>query len=1140
MRTPAFSTELPEMTADGITAPEDVARTSRGSSRSGAWVSRVPTGSLPVVFMFSGQGSQYCWMGKELFDENEVFRAALTRYDAAVAEDVGGSVLARIFDPTKRKNDPFSETGITHPAIVMIELALAETLQTAGIRPDYLLGSSLGEYTAAAVSGCIDPIDCLRLLIGQAAGLRAGPRGGMLAVLAEPEVLNRVPALRECEIAARNYPGHFIVAGTEEAVDRAESALRAADVLHQRVPVEYGYHSHLMDQVLAECRRVLQTVKFAPPRIPWVSSVDGTLVERASAEHFWQVARRPIEFELTMTRMRDRGEFLYLDLGPSGTLHNFVRNNLPPGTRSQSLPLLSPFGHDSDLLAKIHALAAPETRRRAHRMKVYGFPGQGSQQRGMGQGLFEKFPEQTAIADRVLGYSIEELCISDPKRQLGRTEFTQPALYVVDALSYLDRVARDPVPADYLIGHSLGEYVALFAAGAFDLETGLRLVQRRGELMAAAGGGGMAAVLGTDEATITRVLAESGLDGLDLANHNSVDQFVLSGPSEQIDAACIAFQAAGARAVRLNVSAPFHSRYMRGTAEKFAAFLEGFPLRPPTVPVLANFDAQPYAPDALERTLTAQIASPVLWTESVRRLMGHGDFEFVELGPGQVLTKLVARIRAVAKPLTAPSFRPEPAARAEAPVPVDAPSGPDERNGPAEPIPTNGRHRPLSSTLESQQFCDRYGVRRAYVAGGLQHGITSTALVTRMARAGLLSFLGSGGLDDPELANALDELRGQLGGDAPFGVSLLHGPADGREWARVQICLSRRIRVLEAIGFTRMTPALVLYRAKGLSELRGRVQIGHRIIARVSRPEAVHHFLSPAPEPIVKRLLADGHITDGEASLLARVPMADDLCAQADSGGITDHGLAYAVIPALDAARGTYRRKHGYSEPIGLGAAGGLGAPEAVAAAFILGAEFVVTGTINQCTVEANTSDAVKDMLDGADIQDTDYAPAADAFELGGKVQVLKRGVFFPARANRLYRLYLQHDHLDDLDGRAAKEIQDTYLRCSFEQAIERARSRFSPDGDLPPPSEPNAKRLMALAFRWYLERATLFAIEGLPGEHVNYQVPCSPAVGAMNRWTRGTQIQGWRGRHVDELGIRLLDEATDHLRRRTKALVHV
>ncbi|MGO4752720.1 acyltransferase domain-containing protein, partial [Streptomyces sp. 2MCAF27] len=187
-------------------------------------------GSLPVVFMFPGQGSQYYQMGKELFDHNEVFRTALLRYDAVVAEELGESLLARIHDPGKSKSEALIDTRITHPTIVMLELALADTLSALGITPDYVLGVSLGEYAAAVVAGSLDPADCLRLLTRQAAALRGSPPGGMLAVLAELEVLDRVPALRACEIAAHNYPGNFVVSGAEEVLARAEAALLAADV----------------------------------------------------------------------------------------------------------------------------------------------------------------------------------------------------------------------------------------------------------------------------------------------------------------------------------------------------------------------------------------------------------------------------------------------------------------------------------------------------------------------------------------------------------------------------------------------------------------------------------------------------------------------------------------------------------------------------------------------------------------------------------------------------------------------------------------------------------------------------------------------------------------------------------------------
>ncbi|WP_371238074.1 ACP S-malonyltransferase [Streptomyces pimonensis] len=1064
--------------------------------------------------MFSGQGSQYYRMGEELLETDEVFRTALSRYDAVAAGLLGESVLARIFDPARRKNDPFTDTRLTHPAIVMIELALAESLRAAGIEPDYLLGSSLGEYAAAVVSGSIDAETCLRLLVRQADGLRAGPRGGLLAVITRPDARDRIPALPGCEVAARNYPGHIVVAGTDADLDRAEAALRAADVLHQRVPVEYAYHSSLMDGVLTECRAVFDGVPFAPPRIPWVSCVDGRLVERPGADHFWQVARRPIEFERAMAAMRARGDFLYLDLGPSGTLHNFVRGNLPPGDRSRSLPLLSPFGHDPRVLDQARTLAAPppttppithlhphptpatpKTAGKAHGMKVYGFPGQGSQQRGMGKELFARYPRETAIADRVLGYSIEELCVHDPERRLGRTECTQPALYVVSALTYLDRFAEDPEPADYLIGHSLGEYVALFAAGVFDFETGLRLVQRRGALMAAASGGGMVAVVGCDEATVLRLLADSGNDDLDLANYNAPEQFVLSGPAERVDAARAAFESAGVRAVRLNVSAPFHSRHMRDTAEEFARFLDGFTLCPPAVPVLANVDAQPYAPDAVKTTLTAQIASPVRWTDTVRRLMGHGDFEFVELGPGRVLTNLVAKIRKSAEPLPAPAA----GERLEEPLP----SGqlpPPVRDAAAFVAPT-------ADTLGAATFRERYGLRRAYLLGALYGGISGREMLGAAAKAGLLGFLGTGGLPLGEVDGLLRDLAGELGLGGAFGVNLLyrHG-APEEESALVDLLLRHGVDLVEASGFPLITPALVRFRLKG-----------GRIIAKVSRTDVAAEFLAPPPERLVARLLEAGEVTAQEACAAAGQPMADDLCVEADGGWLSSTADLLTLLPAVLRLRDTAPTG---GHRVHVGCAGGIGTPEAAGAAFLLGADFVLTGSVNQCSVEAATSAGVKDILQEAREYDVDTAPWGELFDLGVQARYLKRGLFFPARASRLHELWHRHGSLAELDDETRSQVLDRYLGGE-------------PLAPAAPGTDP--KQHLATVFRGYFTRGFRLAVTGDQHSRVDYLVHCGPAMGAFNQVVADTGLHSWRARTVAEIADILMGGAAAHLTARLR-----
>lgn len=272
------------------------------------------------------------------------------------------------------------------------------------------------------------------------------------------------------------------------------------------------------------------------------------------------------------------------------------------------------------------------------------FPGQGSQAKGMGGDLFDRFPEMTAAADRVLGYSIKELCLDDPRGELGLTQFTQPALFVVNALTF--RARGKPAP-DFLAGHSLGEYNALLAAGCFDFATGVALVKERGALMGRVSGGGMSAVIGLEPDRIQSVLHESD-EGrrVDVANFNSFDQTVIAGPKEDLAAVQPALEGAGARmVVPLNVSAPFHSRYMRDAQREFEGFLQGFEFAPPSIPVVSNVRARPYEGDMVRATLAEQIGNSVRWLDSMVYLMERPEPSFEECGPGQVLTKLLKQIQ---------------------------------------------------------------------------------------------------------------------------------------------------------------------------------------------------------------------------------------------------------------------------------------------------------------------------------------------------------------------------------------------------------------------------------------------------------------------------------------------------------------
>lgn len=283
-------------------------------------------------------------------------------------------------------------------------------------------------------------------------------------------------------------------------------------------------------------------------------------------------------------------------------------------------------------------------------MKTYVFPGQGSQAKGMGGDLFDRFKNLVETADAVLGYSIKELCLEDPREELGKTQFTQPALYTVNALSYFRKIEDTGIRPDFLAGHSLGEFDALMAAECFDFETGLRFVQKRGELMGRVSGGGMAAILNASREEIEDILRENGLDNVYLANYNSPSQIVISGAADQIAKAQPMFKKGKIRFYPLNTSGAFHSRFMREAMEDFREYLKGFALSAPKIPVIANVTARPYEDDRMLETLSAQIASTVQWSESVQYLVAlarsRGEaMEFEELGHGDVLTRLVDTIR---------------------------------------------------------------------------------------------------------------------------------------------------------------------------------------------------------------------------------------------------------------------------------------------------------------------------------------------------------------------------------------------------------------------------------------------------------------------------------------------------------------
>jgi PfaD family protein len=427
--------------------------------------------------------------------------------------------------------------------------------------------------------------------------------------------------------------------------------------------------------------------------------------------------------------------------------------------------------------------------------------------------------------------------------------------------------------------------------------------------------------------------------------------------------------------------------------------------------------------------------------------------------------------------------------------------------------------------LGDAAFKGLHGLRYAYVAGEMANGITSVRMVTEMGRAGMLGFFGAGGLTPQEVEAAVDRLQREEP-RIPFGVNLIHSPGQPElEMTLAELFLKKHIRLISASAYVEPNLPLVYFRAKGVHRAPdGSIVCPNQIIGKISRVEVARRFLSPPAAKHLTRLVELGRLSAEEAELAAAVPLVTDLTAEADSGGHTDNRPAITLLPTMLALRDELAAAHGYDRPPCVGLGGGIATPEAAAAAFALGAAYVLTGSINQCCVEAGTSEAVCVMLAEAGQADVAMAPAADMFELGIKVQVLKRGTMFPYRAAKLYELYTAYPAYDQIPAKQRVILERDFFRCSFDQEWEQTRQYFMQrDPKQIERAEKDPKHKMALVFRSYLGRSSLWAISGEPTRKIDYQIWCGPAMGAFNQWVRGSFLETPQSRRTVELAMNLL-----------------
>lgn len=427
--------------------------------------------------------------------------------------------------------------------------------------------------------------------------------------------------------------------------------------------------------------------------------------------------------------------------------------------------------------------------------------------------------------------------------------------------------------------------------------------------------------------------------------------------------------------------------------------------------------------------------------------------------------------------------------------------------------------------LGDPEFKKRHNLRYAYVGGAMANGITSTAMVEALGKAGMMGFYGAAGLTLAEVEKAIYEVQQKLG-DSPYGFNLIHSPGDpDLEDAMVGLYIKHGIRKVCASAYLNLTSSLVRYRVSGIYRNdQGRIVCPNQVVAKVSREEVAQRFFSPPPEKYLVQLLAEKTLTREQFEFARNIPMADSLTAEADSGGHTDNRPAISLLPTLLALRNEMVKIHRYPQSIPVGLGGGIGTPQAAAAAFSMGAAYILTGSVNQACVEAGTSDAVRHLLAEARQADVAMAPSADMFEMGVKVQVLKRGTMFAQRAAKLYELYTSYDRLESIPEKQRIQLERDVFKCSLDDEWQQTKAFFlQRDPRQVDRAEQDPRHKMALVFRSYLGQSSRWAITGHPERKMDYQIWCGPTMGAFNAWVRGSFLEKPENRDTVTIAMNLL-----------------
>jgi acyl transferase domain-containing protein len=312
----------------------------------------LPVSIVKTIFMFSGQGSHYLQMGRELFENNAVFRNSMLRLDA-LAQMLGGDpVIEAVYSGAKE--DLFDRTLLTHPAIFMVEYSLAQCLLNAGVVPDMTLGASLGSFAAAAVGGFMDVEDAMAAVMHQAVTFESCcARGGMIAILADPALFSERFLSAQSELAGINFSSHFVVSAKHAALDEIEAALRDRGITYQRLAVSFAFHSRWIGEAQRALESYMRSIRRTRGRWPLVCCERAEALAELPDDFFWRFVRQPIRFRDTIAQLERSGPYRYIDVGPGGTLATFVKYGLPAASRSTAYPILTPYGQDQKNLTAL-------------------------------------------------------------------------------------------------------------------------------------------------------------------------------------------------------------------------------------------------------------------------------------------------------------------------------------------------------------------------------------------------------------------------------------------------------------------------------------------------------------------------------------------------------------------------------------------------------------------------------------------------------------------------------------------------------------------------------------------------------------------------------------------------------------------